>query len=88
MFVSHASVAFGPSVPSKVRKWKLAKSRNVQPMGSARSLGHGICDIASVRCLVASAINCTKVGCIPSLYDGGGGGGGNSSSPFSSGRGS
>jgi hypothetical protein len=59
-----------------------------QPMGSARSLGRGIRDIASVRCLVASAINCTEAGCIPSLYGGRGGGGGNSSSPFSSGRGS
>jgi hypothetical protein len=57
-------------------------------MGSARSLGRGIHDITLVRCLVASAINCIKAGCIPSLYGGGGGGGGSSSSLFSSGRGS
>jgi hypothetical protein len=47
--------------------------------------------MASIRCLVASAINCIKAGCMPSLYggggSGGGGGGGSSSSPFSSERG-
>jgi len=53
-------------------------------MGSTRSLGHGIRDIASTRCLVVSAMNCIMAGCIPSLS--GGGGGGSSSSPFSSGR--
>jgi hypothetical protein len=56
-------------------------------MGSACSIGRGIHDMASVRCLVASVINCIKAGCMPSLYGSDGGGGGSSSSPFSSGRG-
>jgi hypothetical protein len=55
-------------------------------MGSNRSLGRGIHDIASTKCLVVSAMNCTRDGCIPSLSGGAGGGGGNSSSLFSSGR--
>jgi hypothetical protein len=57
-------------------------------MGSTCSLGHGIRDIASARCLVVSAMNCTRAGCIPSLNSGGrgGGGGGSSSSPILSGH--
>jgi hypothetical protein len=59
-------------------------------MGSTRSLGHGIRDIASTRCLVVSAMNCIRLECIPLLNGGGGGGGGDggdsSSSPFSSRR--
>jgi hypothetical protein len=45
-------------------------------MRSTRATGRGIRDTASAKCLVMSAMNCIKAGCIPSWNCGGGGGGG------------